>query len=107
MCYHRWHTPVSGTITKIYNIPGSYFLDHSLTNHIFDPSSPDQSQSFLSSVATRQIFLIQADNIKLGTIAIVFIGILFVNIGMAEASSCVATVKEGSHVQKGEEIGHF
>lgn len=27
--YHRWHSPVSGTIETIYQIPGTYYLDQS------------------------------------------------------------------------------
>jgi phosphatidylserine decarboxylase len=31
----------------------------------------------------------------------------FVAVGMAEVSSCVLSVKQGQHVNKGEEIGFF
>jgi phosphatidylserine decarboxylase len=48
----------------------------------------------LTAVAARQIFVIRADNNKIGKIAIIFIG-------MAEVSSCVATVKIGDKVRKG------
>ena len=26
-CYHRWHSPVSGTIDKSYKLGGTYFID--------------------------------------------------------------------------------
>lgn len=44
--------------------------------------------------------MIKADNPKIGKIAIIFIG-------MAEVSSCIATVKIGEHVKKGSQLGHF
>lgn len=44
--------------------------------------------------------IIKADNPKIGRIAIIFVG-------MAEVSSCVACVKEGMKVKKGEQIGWF
>ena len=25
LSYHRWHSPVDGTIVKAYNIPGTYY----------------------------------------------------------------------------------
>lgn len=45
-------------------------------------------QSYLSSVATRRIIVINADNHRIGKVALVYIG-------MADISSCV------SHLQKG------
>jgi phosphatidylserine decarboxylase len=60
--YHRWHSPVDGTIVDIYNVPGTYYLDQSQTNPDYDPASPDESQAFLSAVAARQVFIIDADN---------------------------------------------
>jgi phosphatidylserine decarboxylase len=54
----------------------------------------------LSAVAARMVIVIKAKNPKIGRIAIVFIG-------MAEVSSCVATVKIGQLVKKGEQLGYF
>jgi phosphatidylserine decarboxylase len=44
--------------------------------------------------------VIKANNTKIGRIAIVFIG-------MAEVSSCVAKVKIGEKVLKGQQLGYF
>lgn len=46
------------------------------------------------------VVVINADNPHIGKIAIIYIG-------MAEVSSCVATVKVGEKVKKGQQIGNF
>jgi phosphatidylserine decarboxylase len=97
--YHRWHSPIEGIIEDIYSIDGTYFLDQSQLID-YDPGSPNNSQSFLTAVAARMVFVIRGENKKIGKVAIIFIG-------MAEVSSCVATAKIGDEVQKGTQIGHF
>lgn len=82
--YHRWNSPVDGVIEDIYSIDGTYFFDQSQIIP-YDEGSPNNSQSFLTAVAARMVFVIRAKNKKIGKIAIIFIG-------MAEVSSCVATV---------------
>ena len=58
--YHRWHSPVSGTIYKTELVDGSYY---SATHDIQDdPASPNMSQAYLAQVASRGIIYIQADN---------------------------------------------
>ena len=54
----------------------------------------------MSAVATRAILFNEADNLAIGLVAVIAIG-------MVEVSSCDVTVKEGQHVQKGEQIGMF
>lgn len=58
------------------------------------------AQSFLSSVATRRIIVIDPENEEIGKIGLVYIG-------MADISSCQSDVKIGDQVKKGEDIGHF
>jgi phosphatidylserine decarboxylase len=53
------------------------------------------------------VFLIKADNPKIGYVAIIYIGTLLSDLGMTEISSCVASRKIGEKVKKGEHIGHF
>jgi len=79
ICYHRWHAPVTGTIERIYNIPGTYYYDQSQMFTELDPTSQDRSQPFLSSVATRLVIVIKTDNPRIGSVALIFIGI-FINI---------------------------
>lgn len=92
--YHRWHAPVSGRIKQVKTVPGLFFA----------APTPDQDYAasfpFLSHVNTRTIVFIEPDNSDIGDIALIFVG-------LTEVSSCQATVKEGSTVKLGDEIGHF
>lgn len=104
LSYHRWHSPVSGTIKKVRLVEGTYYSeplweDFSADSGA-DPDGENTSQEYLSAVATRAIIWIEADNKKLGTVA-------FIGIGMTEVSTCDTTVKEGQKVKKGDEIGMF
>jgi phosphatidylserine decarboxylase len=104
LSYHRWHAPVSGTIDKAYVVGGTYYLeniDEGFQNpEGADPSAPNDSQKFISSVATRALMFIRADNPGIGLMCVVAIG-------MAEVSSCEITAKVGSHVNKGDQLGMF
>lgn len=104
LSYHRWNAPVSGTIKKTFIVNGTYFLENQyqgFTNSDgADPSAPNDSQQFLSAVATRAVIFIEADNPKIGLMC-------FIAIGMAEVSSCEITVNEGEHIEKGNELGMF
>ena len=106
MSYHRWHAPVSGTIKKCFVQDGTYFSEP-LFEGVGDPTAKQidvggisTGQGYLSSVATRAIIFIEADNPAIGLMA-------FVGIGMDEVSTCEITVKEGQHVKKGEQTGMF
>ena len=71
--YHRWHSPVDGVIEDIYAIDGTYYLDQSQFIP-YDEASPDNSQSFITAVATRKVIVINTHNPKIGKIAIIFVG---------------------------------
>ncbi len=98
--YHRWHSPVAGTIVRAFLQPGTYYSEADSEGS--DAVEPMNSQSYLAHVAARAIFLIEADDPVIGLMA-------FVPIGMSEVSSCVidAKVKPGYHVGKGDELGYF
>jgi phosphatidylserine decarboxylase len=96
--YHRWHAPVSGTIVTTYLLDGTYYSD--LEAEGLDPGGPNDSQGYISQVATRAVILIACDDKNMGNVACVFVG-------MAEISSCVLEVRDGQHVNKGDEIGYF
>lgn len=51
-------------------------------------------------VSGRQIYIIKADNPKIGHVAVVYIG-------MVEVSGLNNLVKEGQHINKGDLLGHF
>ncbi len=98
LSYHRWRSPVSGTIVKSYVIDGSYYSEASAMG--YDPAGPNESQSYITDVATRAAIFIQADNPAIGLMC-------FLAVGMAEVSTCETTVRAGQHVKKGEQLGMF
>jgi len=96
--YHRWNSPVSGTIIKTKLVDGTYYSETPTEG--FDPAAPNDWQGYISEVATRAIIFIKAGNPKIGLMCIIFIG-------MAEVSSCDIQVYEGQKVTKGQPIGTF
>jgi phosphatidylserine decarboxylase len=98
--YHRWHSPVAGTIVRAFVQGGTYYseADSEGTNAV----EPTNSQSYLAHVAARAIILIEADDPVIGLMAVVLVG-------MSEVSSCMIDSKltPGYHVGKGEELGYF
>ena len=103
LSYHRWHSPVSGTVVKTKVVGGTYYLENIEEGFAnpdgADESAPNASQRFLSAVATRGLIFIEAD----GPIGLM----CFVAVGMSEVSSCDIGVQEGQRVEKGDEIGMF
>ena len=96
--YHRWHSPVSGRIVKTRLIDGSYYAQTPAVG--FDPAGPNESQGYITQVASRGVIFIEADNPKIGLMAVLFVG-------MAEVSSNDITVYEGQRIKKGDQLGMF
>jgi phosphatidylserine decarboxylase len=98
--YHRWHSPVAGTVVRAFVADGTYFSEADAEGP--DATEPTNSQSYLAHVATRAVIVIDADDPAVGLVAVVLVG-------MVEVSSCILapSVKPGAHVEKGEELGHF
>jgi phosphatidylserine decarboxylase len=66
----------------------------------YDPAGPNESQGYITEVATRALVFIEADNPDIGLMCVMYVG-------MAEVSTCDVTVYEGQHVNKGDELGMF
>jgi len=98
LCYHRWHSPVSGTVKKTFLQEGTYLAE--AASHGFDPAGPNDSQAYITELATRAVMFIEADNPDIGLMC-------FLAVGMAEVSTCEMTVYVGQHVNKGDPIGMF
>ena len=98
--YHRWHSPVAGTIVRAFVQEGTYYSEADSEGS--DAVEPTNSQSYLAHVAARAIILIEADDPVIGLMA-------FLPVGMVEVSSCMIDpkLKAGYHVEKGEELGYF
>lgn len=98
LAYHRWHSPVSGKIVKTVVLDGSYYAE--ALSEGFDPSGPNESQAYITEVATRALIFIEADNPDIGLMCVMFVG-------MAEVSTCDIRVYEGQHINKGDQLGMF
>lgn len=98
LSYHRWHSPVSGRVVKAYVRPGTYYSETLAEG--FDPAGPNESQGYITAVATRAMIFIEADNPAIGLMC-------FMPVGMAEVSTCDIRVYEGQHVKKGDQLGMF
>lgn len=98
--YHRWHSPVSGTVLRARVVEGTYFSEAESEGE--DPIGPNNSQAYLAHVAARAIIHIRADNPTIGHIVVM-------PIGMGEISSCIIdpAIKPGARVAKGSELGYF
>jgi phosphatidylserine decarboxylase len=98
--YHRWHSPVTGTVVGATTLEGTYFSETESEGE--DPVGPNNSQSYLAHVAARAIIHIKADEPAIGRMVVM-------PIGMAEISSCVIDrrIKHGARVAKGDELGYF
>ncbi|KAM0264102.1 hypothetical protein ACHAQJ_000847 [Trichoderma viride] len=106
--YHRWNSPVSGKVVHTEVVDGTYFSEPTITGFSSpegpDPAAPDHAQGYISHIATRAIFFIQAPE-PIGLMAAIYIG-------MADVSSCEISAKFSGKslpatVEKGEEIGMF
>lgn len=98
--YHRWHSPVCGTILKAVNVEGTYFSEAECEGE--DPAGPNNSQGYITHVAARAIIHMEADNPAIGHMVLMAVG-------MAEVSSCMIApnIKPGARVAKGDELGYF
>ena len=96
--YHRWHSPVAGTVVRAFVVDGTYYSETDTEGA--DAVEPQNSQGYMAHVATRAVILIQADDPAIGLVA-------FVPVGMSDVSSCMITVTPGQHLAKGAELGYF
>jgi phosphatidylserine decarboxylase len=98
LSYHRWHSPVNGRIVKAVVVDGTYYSETPAEGE--DDSGPNDSQAYITEVATRALVFIEADNPAIGLMC-------FMAVGMAEVSTCQITVYEGQQVRKGQQLGMF
>ncbi|KVS61337.1 phosphatidylserine decarboxylase family protein [Burkholderia cepacia] len=96
--YHRWHAPVRGVVTHAYRVDGTYYSVAEAEGT--DPAGLNDSQGYMTAVATRAVVALSCDDPGIGTVAAVFVG-------MGDVSSCVIDVVPGQRVDKGDEIGYF
>lgn len=61
LSYHRWNAPVSGKVVAIEYVPGTYYSENLFTGIAEtaspDDSGPNDSQAYISAVATRASYI--------------------------------------------------
>ncbi|KAI6165563.1 Phophatidylserine decarboxylase-domain-containing protein [Pisolithus thermaeus] len=104
--YHRWRSPVGGTVVKTHlisgathpNPPPTYYAACLDDDHT-DLDVVSRSQDFVTAISTRALIFIQADE-PVGLMC-------FVGVGLGEVSTCNIAVREGQVLEKGDELGAF
>ena len=89
---------MNGTVVKTHVEHGTYYSETLAEG--YDSSGPNDSQGYITEVATRAMIFIKAKNPYIGLMC-------FLAVGMAEVSTCEITVFEGQKVTKGQQIGMF
>lgn len=97
--YHRFHSPIDGTVVKAEVVQGLTFSQRSSER---EPGAGTESLGYDAAVNTRGLLYIQSDDKTIGTVCVIPIGI-------TEISSVRYGdhIKEGYRVKKGEEVGYF
>ncbi|KAF9033618.1 phosphatidylserine decarboxylase [Panaeolus papilionaceus] len=107
--YHRWHSPINGTVIKVANVPGTYYAvipdeGAAVDDPDLKPNDPHgalfRSQGYLTLSAARALIFIKSPNPDIGLMC-------FIGIGMCEVSTCQISVKAGDKVAVGQELGMF
>ena len=104
--YHRWHTPIAGTIVEARVVDGSYYAESIALGE--DPGGPNLSQGYIAHLAARAVIVIEAENPDIGKVAVV-------PIGMSEVSTNVLMkdtdppepLQVGDTLAKGDQLGYF
>ena len=97
--YHRYHSPVSGTIVAVYVIPyanavgGVVYWDPDTQLYVLDSNSLSWQ-----SCETRGVVLIDTEEYGLAAM---------IPVGMGQVSSVNFVVEPGMQIKKGDEIGYF
>ena len=98
--YHRYHFPVSGVVEAVYKIPyanavgGIVYWDKNKELYVLESNSLSWQ-----SVETRGCVLIKTDY---GMVAVIPVGM-----GQVSSVNFVETIKPGTKVKKGDELGYF
>ncbi len=96
--YHRWHSPIEGTVRRAEVVNGLMFSDAESAG--WDTSAGTASQGYEASVNTRGLVFVESPLESIGMVCVIPIGI-------TEISSVTIKVKQGQKVKKGQELGFF
>lgn len=80
LSYHRWHSPVTGTIKQTYVSDGTYYSEPRSESfadpHDPDPNAQSTRQGYITAVATRAMIFIQADKKHIGLMVFLGVGMM-------------------------------
>jgi phosphatidylserine decarboxylase len=96
--YHRFWSPIAGTVRKLETIEGLMFSGVDSISD--DMTAGTYSQAYMACVNTRTLVFIESDDLDIRMVCLVAVGI-------SEMSSISTSVEVGRHVKKGEELGYF
>jgi len=100
--YHRFHTPVSGTVKECKALQGATFLEVNISgDRQFD--APDNAENGYEFLQARGVIIIDTTDSPDGDMGIVAV----IPVGMCQVSSVHMTAEVGSYTKKGDEFGHF
>ncbi|WXF87139.1 phosphatidylserine decarboxylase [Pseudomonas syringae pv. atrofaciens] len=96
--YHRFQSPIAGTIKKVVKIEGLMFSNAESAGD--DLTAGTYSQAYMTCVNTRCLVFVESTDPDVGTICLIAVG-------LSEVSSISASVDVGQCVEKGDELGYF
>lgn len=103
--YHRWRSPVAGTVLEFKVVPGVMWVGAPVEDK--DKfGNMDPAQGIEACQDTRGILYIEADNKKIGTVAVIPVGISEIS-SITFAHDIGKPLKVGDKIEKGGEIGYF
>lgn len=95
--YHRFHSPIDGTVKACKHVQGKVYLDVNLVDGEFD--APDSAEGGYEFQQSRGVFVVDGGD-PTGLVA-------SVPIGMAQVSGVDMYDLDGKEVRKGDEFGKF
>ena len=100
--YHRFHTPVAGTVVESYTVQETTNLNIELKDYQFhvEKHNPNNGYKFNQARGILILDTAQSNHSNIGKVAII-------PIGMSQISSVNMNVTTGVQLQKGEEFGYF
>lgn len=99
--YHRFHTPVAGTVLECYALTGRVTLRVSLANDQFEAA--DSAEDGYEFLQARGVITIDTAGSACGDVGLVAV----VPIGMGQVSGVTMTHVPGAPCAKGDEFGYF
>ena len=101
--YHRWHSPVSGTVVEARIVQGQAYLDVNVIEPV-DELGVSMGRRLHAVEGTGYQF-VQTRGLVVLDSPIGLVACL--PVGMAQVSSVVVTAELGTELRKGEEMGYF